>query len=108
MTINVEALREQARKDGRVAIYDIPAAKWKLVYGPDAREMLAVGSGSLTGPEDAPAAPAESNPEDTFRLMDPEALAKLANELGVRGAAKLSRAELISAIQAKQAEAAKG
>lgn len=107
--MNVQALRQTAKEQGRVAIFDIPAKKWRIVYGPDAREMIRAGTGSLDGPDDAEAdVPVTADPLLHLRVMEPTDLAKLAGELGVRNAGKLSRDELVKAIAAKQAEAEQG
>lgn len=107
--MNVNALRQTAKEQGRVAIFDLPAKKWRIVYGPDAREMIRAGTGSLEGPEDAGVdVPATPDPLLHLKVMEPTDLAKLAGDLGVRNAAKLSRDELVKAIAAKQAEAEQG
>lgn len=112
--MNVDALRKQAAAEGRTAIFDIPANQWRIVYGPDAREMIRAKTGSLTGPEQdvtitkGETAPTDDPDEhDDLSVMEPAGLAKTAAELGVKNISKMSRDDLVAAIKAARAAKAK-
>lgn len=52
----------QRGEDGKVEVWDIPDGKWKRVAYVDAREMLALGTASLDGP-DTPTKPGNPSAE---------------------------------------------
>lgn len=117
-----KAMQTAKNDNGQVRIWDPFEKRWKYVWAPDAREMIAKGTGFLKKPDDdpAPVAAASATTSATtsqgsttsgadvsqltaeqLRAMDGNVLHELAVREDIKNVSKLSREQLVAAIAKK-------